>query len=197
MAKSPRYWDVWTLPRPARALVIAVPCAYVAVITLVAFHTNFRLRDAGIAAAFTLAAVASIEISMRLAWPRTRNDRLSRDCLTAWFLPVALLLPPLYVAVVVVVACLYVRARVWRAQPMKLIYNIASIGLAYAAAAEVHVAHRTSRSAFVDDDQAHRQPARRSRVGRCGRRVVDRAQFLGLLDRRADGRLRFGQDVRA
>jgi len=140
VAKSPRQWDVWALPRGARALVIAVPCFYVAVVTVVAFHTTFLIRDVGIAAAFTLAAVASIEISMRLAWPRARGDRLSRDCLTAWILPVALMLPPLYAAAMIVAPRLYMQVRVWRAQLMKLVYNIASIGLAYAAAAEVHVA---------------------------------------------------------
>ena len=140
MAKSPRHWDVWRLPPAARALVIVVPCSYVAVVTLVAFHTSFMVRDIGIAAAFTLAAVASIEISMRLAWPRARSDRVSRDCLTAWILPVALVLPPLYVAVMATVPSLYLQARVWRAQLMKLVYSIASIGLGYTAAAEVHVA---------------------------------------------------------
>jgi len=140
VAKSPRHWDIWTLPRAARAVVVAVPCSYMAFVILVAFHTNFMMGDAGIAAAFTIAAAVSIEISMRLAWPRARGDRLGRDCLTAWILPVALLLPPLYVAVMVVIACLYVQVRVWRTPLMKLIYNIAAIGLAYAAAAEVHVA---------------------------------------------------------
>ena len=53
-----------------------------------------RLRPARVAGTFVLAAIASAEISMRFAWPRTRQDRVSRDLMAVWLLPIALLLPP-------------------------------------------------------------------------------------------------------
>ena len=99
----------------------------------------------GVAAAFALAAIASAEISMRFAWPRTRQDRVSRDLMAVWLLPIALLLPPAYVMVAVVVLRSYLYARVWRAQLLKNAYTTAALGLAYGGASLVHrvVLHAT------------------------------------------------------
>jgi len=133
-----RGWPVWGLPPAARLLVIAVPVAYLCAMAVAIDHGVFSWRAVAIAGCFAVATALSIEVSMRLAWPRARADRLSRDCLCVWILPVALLLPPAYVALMVVVPCLYVQARVWRAPLMKLVYSTAGLGLGYLAASEVH-----------------------------------------------------------
>ncbi|HEY5050738.1 MAG TPA: GGDEF domain-containing protein, partial [Acidothermaceae bacterium] len=98
-----------------------------------------------VAGTFALAAVASTEISMRFAWPRTRRDRVSRDLMAVWLLPIALLLPPAYVMVSVIVLRGYLYARVWRAQLLKNVYTTAALGLAYGGASLVHrvVLHAT------------------------------------------------------
>jgi diguanylate cyclase (GGDEF)-like protein len=135
---SPRRWACWRLPRAARVLVLAVPAVYAAVGALGVATVHFSVRDLATAAIFAAASVLSVEVSMRLAWPRTRGDLLSSDGLAVWILPVALLLPPIYVALMVVIPRVYVQIRVWRAQTMKFVYSTATLGLAYAAASEVH-----------------------------------------------------------
>ena len=98
-----------------------------------------------VAATFALAAIASAEISMRFAWPRARQDRVSRDLMAVWLLPIALLLPPAYVMITVIVLRGYLYARVWRAQLLKNVYTTAALGLAYGGASLVHrlVLHAT------------------------------------------------------
>jgi len=57
---------------------------------------------------------------------------LSRDFLGVWTLPVLLLLPPLYAAVMVAVPICYIQLRAWRSSILKVVYNAAVIGLANA-----------------------------------------------------------------
>jgi len=126
------------LPPLARALVAGVVAAYLATIVVGLFTTRVTGRDLVTCAVFTAAAVLSVEVSLRLAWPRARRDRLSRDFLGVWTLPVLLLLPPLYAAVMVAVPICYIQLRAWRSSILKVVYNAAVIGLARAAGSQVH-----------------------------------------------------------
>lgn len=140
-----RSWALWQLPLSARILVLSVIAGY-----LVAFGWSLReLLGFGQAAgaylpqllltlAFVGAAVISGDISLRMAWPRTRQDRVSRDLTSAWLLPIALLLPPAYVMIAVIGPSVHLYTRVWRGQPIKRIYSVAVLGLAYGAASQVH-----------------------------------------------------------
>jgi diguanylate cyclase (GGDEF)-like protein len=136
--RSPRHWAVWQLPRAARALVVAVPTAYVAIVIAGTWSVHVHPRDVVTAGVFAAASVASVEVSMRLAWPRARGDLISSDGLSVWILPVALLLPPIYVALMVLVPRAYVQVRVWRAQTMKFVYSTSGLGIAYFAASALH-----------------------------------------------------------
>ncbi|HXR41476.1 MAG TPA: GGDEF domain-containing protein [Acidothermaceae bacterium] len=132
-----RGWAVWHLPGAVQALVFSVAASFLAVV-IVGFERTPVTRHAVLTdAIFAAFAVASVELSMRLAWPRTRRDRISSDFMGVWFLPVALVLSPPYAAVVIVIPRLYLHFRVWRGQPVKALYSAASIGLAYAAASWV------------------------------------------------------------
>jgi diguanylate cyclase (GGDEF)-like protein len=131
---------VWRLPPAARALVVAVLVGYAALCAWGACTVDLTLRQAVTEAVFAGAGVVSVDVSIRLAWPRTRQDRLSRDFLGVWMLPVALLLPPPFALVVVVVPTSFLQLRGAQFQPVKVAYNIASLGMAYAAAALAHQA---------------------------------------------------------
>jgi len=146
-----RYWAVWQLPLAARILVICVIAGYFAALTRSwsvllgtpgAHGTHSQgsgyLPDAVLAGVFVAAAVVSGDISLRMAWPRTRQDRVSRDLTSAWLLPIALLLPPAYVMVAVIGPSVHLYTRVWRGQPIKRVYSVAVLGLAYGAASQVH-----------------------------------------------------------
>ena len=145
-------WSVWQLPLPARVIVLSGITGYLAALTAgvwdllksAPLHAP-AYHQLAVAATFAVAAVASAEISMRFAWPRTRQDRVSRDLMAVWLLPIALLLPPAYVMVTVIVLRGYLHARVWRAQLLKNVYTTAALGLAYGGASLVHrvVLHAT------------------------------------------------------
>ena len=147
---------MWQLPRSAAILVITVIGAYLAGVAVGAHQvvsdalatSEHWLPSTAVAAGFALGAVVSAEISMRLAWPRARQDRISRDLLTVWMLPIALLLPPFYVMVALVIPCAYLQLRIWPGQPVKRIYSTASQGLAYGSASLVHreLVHAMSRT---------------------------------------------------
>lgn len=136
---SVRGWMVWRLPPAARILVISVLVGYAAIAVAGVLTTGLSRLDFTTSAAFAAAAVMSIEVSMRLAWPRARQDRLSRDFLGVWIFPVALLLPPVCSSVVVVVVSSYLQLRTSRPHPLKIAYNSASLAVAYTVAALVHV----------------------------------------------------------
>ena len=145
-------WSVWQLPMPARVVVLTGIAGYLGALTAAVWDllAGAPLRapayhQLAVAGTFAFAAMASAEISMRFAWPRTRQDRVSRDLMAVWLLPIALLLPPAYVMVTVIVLRTYLYARVWRAQLLKNVYTAAALGLAYGGASLVHrvVLHAT------------------------------------------------------
>jgi diguanylate cyclase (GGDEF)-like protein len=130
-------WPGWELPPAVVTLVVPVIGAYVGVVLWGSLTTPLDSQSFVAAAAFGAAAVLSVELSMRFAWPRTRKDRISRDFLGVWRLPIALLLPPFYVAVVVLMLMLYMQFRLWRRGTVKFAYTAATIGLAYIGASAV------------------------------------------------------------
>jgi diguanylate cyclase (GGDEF)-like protein len=141
-----RYWAVWQLPLAARILVLCVITGYSAALTGSLWELLGRsgqnpgayLPQVVLTCVFVGAAVVSGDVSMRMAWPRTRQDRVSRDLTSAWLLPIALLLPPAYVMVAVIGPSVHLYTRVWRGQPIKRVYSVAVLGLAYGAASQVH-----------------------------------------------------------
>ncbi len=128
----------FALSTSARTLVLAVIGGYLAVISLGFADLRLAGRQGLTLLVFTAAVILSIEISLRLAWPRARKDRLSRDFLGVWGWPVTLLLPPAVAALFAVVTVLYIQFRGFKRDTVKLAYNIAAIGLARAAAAGLH-----------------------------------------------------------
>ncbi|MDQ1495584.1 MAG: hypothetical protein QOG69_2067 [Actinomycetota bacterium] len=130
----------WQLPRAVRIAIVAVLAGYLAVIVVGVVSTRFSMSDLATLGLFTACGVISVEVSLRLAWPRPRRDRISRDFLGVWALPVMLLLPPVYAAAAVVVPGLYVQLRAWRTDPLKVVYSTAALGLARAAGSATFIA---------------------------------------------------------
>ena len=97
-----------------------------------------RAADLLLFGALLAAAVACTEAMRRLGQP----SGVSRDLLSAWWLPIALLLPPLYalLAPFAVGAVLYARAR--QIPVYRRVFSSAALGLAGAAAsATFHLAN--------------------------------------------------------
>jgi diguanylate cyclase (GGDEF)-like protein len=118
------------MPTSLIVYVLAVLACDLALIGWEAAGTPLRAGDLGLFAALLAAAVVCIEAMRRLGHP----SGVSRDLLSAWWLPIALLLPPLYalLAPFGIGPVLYLRAR--QIPMYRRVFSSAALGLAGAAA---------------------------------------------------------------
>ncbi|TMR01873.1 GGDEF domain-containing protein, partial [Nonomuraea turkmeniaca] len=121
--------DRWPLLGQRRALVIYL-CAIVALdlvaVVLFASATEIRWPDVGTFAALMMCGAVCIEATRRLGMPAG----VSRDLLSAWWLPVALLLPPVYALFAPIVLQVLLQVRVRAAVLHRRVFSAAAIGLA-------------------------------------------------------------------
>jgi diguanylate cyclase (GGDEF)-like protein len=125
------------MPMSLIVYVLAVLACDLALIGWELARTPLRMDNAALFAALLAAAVICIEAIRRLGQP----SGVSRDLLSAWWLPIALLLPPVYalLAPCVIGLVLYLRAR--RIPLYRRVFSSAALGLAGAAAsATFHLA---------------------------------------------------------
>jgi diguanylate cyclase (GGDEF)-like protein len=126
----------WPLLGERRALVWYVCC--VVVLHLVALGifvagTRFQGHDLVTFAALLACGAVCIEASRRLGVPAG----VSRDLLSAWWLPVALLLPPVYALLAPLPVQLLLQLRVRETVVYRRVFNSAAIGLSAGAASLV------------------------------------------------------------
>ncbi len=125
------------MPMSLIVYVLAVIACDLALIGWELAGTPIRADNLALFAALLAAAVVCIEAIRRLGHP----SGVSRDLLSAWWLPIALLLPPVYalLAPCVIGLMLYLRAR--RIPVYRRVFSSAALGLAGAAAsATFHLA---------------------------------------------------------
>jgi diguanylate cyclase (GGDEF)-like protein len=119
----------WPLLGQRRSLVIYL-CAIVALdlvaIVVFATSTEFRWPDLLTFAALMGCGAVCIEASRRLGMPAG----VSRDLLSAWWLPVALLLPPIYAIFAPIVLQVLLQLRVRATVLYRRVFSSAAIGLA-------------------------------------------------------------------
>src|SRR5690349_18774227 len=125
----PSGWPLLAMPTSLIVYVLVVLACDVALVGWELAATPPRLGDLLLFSALLAAAVVCIEAMRRLGQP----SGVSRDLLSAWWLPIALLLPPLYalLAPFAVGAVLYLRAR--RIPVYRRVFSSAALGLAGAA----------------------------------------------------------------
>ena len=118
------------MPGSLIAYVVGVSACAAGMISWQAAITPLLASDVALFVALLAAAVICIEAMRRLGQP----SGVSRDLLSAWWLPIALLLPPLYalLAPSVIGLVLYLRAR--RIPVYRRVFSSAALGLAGAAA---------------------------------------------------------------
>ncbi|MDX3111536.1 GGDEF domain-containing protein [Nonomuraea angiospora] len=123
----------WPLLGQRRPLVIYL-CAIVALdlaaIMVFAVTTVFQWWDLVTFGALMACGAVCIEASRRLGMPAG----VSRDLLSAWWLPVALLLPPLYAIFAPIVLQILLQVRVRATVLYRRVFSAAAIGLAGCAA---------------------------------------------------------------
>jgi diguanylate cyclase (GGDEF)-like protein len=133
---APR-WPLLTMPAALIVYVLGILACDLGLIGWELTHTRLRAGHLVLFAALLAGAVVCIEAMRRLGQP----SGVSRDLLSAWWLPIALLLPPLYalLAPFAIGPVLYLRAR--RIPMYRRVFNSAALGLAGAAAsATFHLA---------------------------------------------------------
>src|SRR5580692_6576366 len=133
---TPR-WPLLTMPTSLIVYVLSILAGDLGLIGWTVVHTRLRAGHLVLFAALLAAAVLCIETMRRLGPP----SGVSRDLLSAWWLPIALLLPPVYalLAPCVIGLVLYLRAR--RIPLYRRVFSSAALGLAGAAAsATFHLA---------------------------------------------------------
>jgi diguanylate cyclase (GGDEF)-like protein len=114
-----------------RIYIGAVPAAAFALIVLAGASTTWTSSD--LVKFLLLLGCGAISV---VATPRVAylQAGLVRDFLTAWVLPVAILLPPVYAMVTPIPLLILTQWRVHRGTPYRRVFTAAAIGLAYGAA---------------------------------------------------------------
>jgi diguanylate cyclase (GGDEF)-like protein len=127
------------MPRGPRAFVAGIDAAYLAVLVVAIRTTAVDAHDLSTFAVLAACALVSVEASLRLAWRRPRAGTPGNDLLAVWTIPAALLLPPLYSALIAIPLLLFVQLRVVKRPVVKLVFSVACTGLAGYCAAGVRV----------------------------------------------------------
>src|SRR5580693_7169571 len=122
-------WPLFTMPGSLIAYVLGVAACALVLTSWQAAHTPLRAGSLALFAALLAAAVVCIEAMRRLGQP----SGVSRDLLSAWWLPIALLLPPLYALIAPFGIGLVLYLRVRRIPVYRRVFSSAALGLAGAA----------------------------------------------------------------
>ncbi len=133
-------FEIRSLPPLLVRYVISVDllCLAVALVGLVEFPLRFA--DLLAFGAFVLLGRLAIETSRHLGAPGHREEEPHRDLLSTWTLPVVLLLPPVYAAVLhLPLYCLF-RAGIGPQPRYKQLFNAAALGVSGFCASIVHLA---------------------------------------------------------
>jgi diguanylate cyclase (GGDEF)-like protein len=129
-----RSWSWWQIPGLIRAYVAAVPLVAFGLMCFTASQTTWRLDDLLKFLLLLTCGLASVAATPRSAYVQ---GGITRDFITVWVLPVAVLLPPVYA--LVMPAPLYVLTlfRVHRGVIHRKVFTASAIALAYGSASVV------------------------------------------------------------
>jgi len=127
-------WAWWRLPVVLRCYVGAVTLTALALIGFTASQTAWSLAD--LMKFLLLLGCGLISVA---ATPRTAyvQGTLTRDFITAWVLPIAILLPPVYAMVTPIPLLVLTQWRIHKGVIFRRVFTGAAMGLAYGAASLV------------------------------------------------------------
>ena len=126
-----RGWGWWQLPWLLRCYVGLVPAAAAALTCLAAANTTWHAADLWKFALLLGCGLISVAATPRVVY---RQGGMTRDFITVWVLPIAILLPPVYAMVTPIP--LYVLTQLWvfRGVVYRRVFTVGAIGLGYGAA---------------------------------------------------------------
>ena len=126
-----RDWAWWQLPPVLRAYVGAIPVAALALMGVAASRTIWTAADLLKFLLLLGCGMVSVAATPRVAYLKSG---MARDFLTAWVLPVAILLPPIYAMLAPIPLQVVTQWRVHRGVVYRRVFTAAAISLAYGAA---------------------------------------------------------------
>jgi diguanylate cyclase (GGDEF)-like protein len=126
LLRWPWCWPLLTQPLPLIGYVLSVVTGYLALAGWELGETSPRPRDLGLFVALMVCGTLCIEATRRLGQP----SGVHRDLLSAWWLPVALLLPPVYALAAPAFLGLLFYLRVRRSPVYRRVFSSAALGLA-------------------------------------------------------------------
>ncbi|HJZ26941.1 MAG TPA: GGDEF domain-containing protein, partial [Streptosporangiaceae bacterium] len=126
-----RGWAWWQLPWLLKCYVGLVPVVAAALTCLAAAETTWYAADLGKFVLLLGCGLISVAATPRVVY---RQGGMTRDFITVWVLPIAILLPPFYAMVTPIP--LYVLTQMWvfRGVVYRRVFTVGAIGLAYGAA---------------------------------------------------------------
>jgi len=127
-------WAWWQLPIVLRLYVAIVPTAAAVTIGVEVARADWRVLDLAKFLLLACCAVISVASTPRIAY---QMPGVTRDFTTVWVLPIAIVLPPVYAAVVPIPMFLVMRLWVHRGVVHRTVFTAASISLTYVAASHV------------------------------------------------------------
>jgi diguanylate cyclase (GGDEF)-like protein len=125
-------WAWWHLPWLLRCYVGAIPLATAVLMVYAATQTAWQAADAWKFLLLLGCALVSVAATPRIAY---LQSGMVRDFITAWVLPVAILLPPVYAMFMPIPLYLLTQWRVHKGVVYRRVFSAAAISLAYGVAA--------------------------------------------------------------
>jgi diguanylate cyclase (GGDEF)-like protein len=129
-----RAWLWWRLDLPLRCYVAAVPLGAVVTIGIAAAYTDWRLTDIAKFLLLVCCGITSAVSTPRIAYT---VPGVTRDFITVWVLPTAILLPPVYAALVPIPIFGAMWLWVHRGVVHRTVFTAAAISMSYALASLV------------------------------------------------------------
>ncbi len=130
---APWTWAIWDMPRWLAAFVILVTALYAIAIARAAEGTVLHPGNLGLFCLLLACSAATVEMTRRAG----ENVGLIKDVYGVWELPVAILLPPLYVLIAPILRTVLIQWRVRTAPVYRRVFNAAVLGLSYGSASFV------------------------------------------------------------
>jgi diguanylate cyclase (GGDEF)-like protein len=126
-------WPLWDLPRWLQVLVAGVVALYLGAVAVAVAFAHVEAKQLWLFGLLLACGAVSVELTRRAG----QTGGVVRDVYAIWDLPVALLLPPVYVLLVPIPRMILTQARVRKTPLHRRAYSAAALGLAYAAASVV------------------------------------------------------------
>jgi hypothetical protein len=126
-----RRWAWWQLEWPLRCYIGVVALAFAALTCFAASQTTWQSADLRKFALLLGCGLVSVAATPRTAYLK---GAITRDFLTVWVLPVAVLLPPVYALVTPIPLFLLTQWLVSRGLVYRRVFSVAATGLGSGAA---------------------------------------------------------------